>query len=1407
MQLPHPIANLVRLARNAKGPKDRHDSAYFAWEASVRLAVAARPPSETDSLVMPSIGSFVAALRTEDHLCADRELLAVHAHFSEVGLDRSASPKAVDAKTLLRVLPAYRNKVIGHGSTRPGPFYEEAARAMLAGLEAAWREGFFWHRDATLVYVEEIVVDEKGRRARIYDMTGLGSTLEDARGGVVPESVRPGALYLRDDDQWTSLHPWLIRHENELRERVLFFNGRTKTSKYLDYVSGEELRGKPLAEAFPELEKDLTALFRSKPTETAEEKTDTSVYGGYRIVSKIGEGGMGVVHLARHETMDRQVALKLLPRELAADPTSVARFKREIAALGKCDHPNVVKVFASGQAHGTLWYAMELIDGADLSEIARSLSTTDDFQTALSTSVERVRKNRSSPDDEPASRRAEVHLGKPRARPYELAKLMRDAALGLQHLHDAGIVHRDIKPANLMVTSERRVVIMDLGLATLGDATRSITKDKSSILGTLRYMPPEQLQRNLLQVDRRVDLYSLGASFYELLTGRPFHDGDTEVRLVEQVLREDPPHPCKVEPKIPKDLGTIIRKATEKDARLRYDTAGALAADLEAFLEGRAIAARPPTLGYLLTLAVRRNVPLTIAIVAAVLMVSGGGLFTLIREARLRRESDRMRARAEQGEALAKKTTLGVLEEQGRQELLAGRPLRALLYLSEAYKSGANSRPLRFMLRDATSAVDSLIATMNGHEARVHCVKFSPDGSRIVTASRDRTVRVWSGEDGRALSTIQAHTLPVTCAQFSPDGANIVSYGSDGTVRVHRASDGLTLKTFVHDVKEPVNAALFSTDGRQIFSAGDDGTVKIWELSSDTPVRTLDVRKEIASENVGVASVASIALSEDGTRLVAAAQQVAVVWDVANYKVLAVLRGHREALRYVAFAPNDRNVIATAGFEERARIFKLSDDGKTSMLELLGHDQSLDEATFARDGKRLATTSLDGTARIFNVASGLLEASFKGHRGEVYTAVFSPNGELLLTSSQDETARLWEPWTGALIAVLEGHAGEVVDTAFHPSGTKIATASFDGTVKLWHARGGRRMWSSSTASAAAGAKSFALARSKSVEVRSFETPEVKGQVLPAPTTLAEIAALSPDGAFVAAADVEKEVYLWRVGQPTPTALGKRDHEVVELVFTTPDRLIVATRKTIEIWDVNDLKAPKVVAPSGEHGLLHVRASRSGTRILGHARGKIATLYDDRGSRVAAIPCGDGVVASAALDDQGTRAALACTTGKVILVDANNGATIKIIDAHVDSADGVRFSASGKRFVSVGRDKRANVWNATTAAFEIALEGHASFVRDAVFSSDESFVVTASADGTARIWDLARGKPIGVLDHGAADVHRVVLSADGRRLITEAVDRVRVWDLSEEARPADAVAALVAKNVPWTLVDGTAVPKR
>ncbi len=703
---------LARRAHNAKGPKERHDTAFFAWEASVRLAVAARPPAEAAALRKPSTGQWVSAMQAGEELVSEPALLEVFGLLSEVGTGRRPSPRAVTARKLVGALPAYRNKHF-HGATRQADFYDKATPVLLAGLEAAWAAGVFWRRGEELVYVEAVDLDPSGeRRARVLELSGVTGTVEGLAGTKgVPEHVLPRRVYLRSEGAYRSLHPWLLYREAELREIVLFHNG---PARYLDYVSGETTRAKELAAELPTIEEDLRALFGGAPdpeVEPAEE--DRDVFGDYRVLGKLGEGGMGEVYLARQESLGRLVAVKMLPPSAAEDATAVARFRREVAALSRCEHPNVVKVLAAGQARGTYYYAMELVEGVDLAGLARALTSTDDVDEAISTASEQLRRDRPEVfehvPDLSVARPREAIGGDGSARVKRLAQLFCDAARAVAHLHEMGVLHRDLKPANLMVTpGEHRVVVMDLGLAALGDASQSITKDRSVLLGTLRYMPPEQLQRNLLQLDGRVDVYALGATFYELLCGRPFFDGDSEARLIEQVLREEPLHPRKASPALPEDLATIVKKATEKDPRLRYDTAAELASDLEAFLEGRPIAARPPTLGYVLGLAVRRHKALAATLaVALALAIAGTGLF-VARERALRQEAvearglaELRRSEAEEARALAdrrrreaEQAVASLYAEQGRQELLDDRPLRGLVYPGEAFKLGMDTSAL-----------------------------------------------------------------------------------------------------------------------------------------------------------------------------------------------------------------------------------------------------------------------------------------------------------------------------------------------------------------------------------------------------------------------------------------------------------------------------------------------------------------------------------------------------------------------------------------------------------------------------------------------------------------------------------------------------------------------------------------
>ncbi len=259
--LPLPVAVLARRVRNAKSPKERHDTAYYAWEASVRLAVAARPPADPGPLALPSAGHWVGALEGGDGLLDHPALLAVFGLFSEVGLGRRASPKAVTPRGLLEPLPAYRNQVVGHGATRTADFYDGAAAALLEGIEAAWAASVFFPEGGSLAYVEAVELDPGGaRRARVLDLTGLNPELAPA-GAPVPEGVLPRRLYLRqggggdaltptlspprappraaavsagcgppgggpgaspgEREKYRPLHPWLLYQETELSERVL----------------------------------------------------------------------------------------------------------------------------------------------------------------------------------------------------------------------------------------------------------------------------------------------------------------------------------------------------------------------------------------------------------------------------------------------------------------------------------------------------------------------------------------------------------------------------------------------------------------------------------------------------------------------------------------------------------------------------------------------------------------------------------------------------------------------------------------------------------------------------------------------------------------------------------------------------------------------------------------------------------------------------------------------------------------------------------------------------------------------------------------------------------------------------------------------------------------------------------
>jgi eukaryotic-like serine/threonine-protein kinase len=339
------------------------------------------------------------------------------------------------------------------------------------------------------------------------------------------------------------------------------------------------------------------------------------ILGDYRLIREIGRGGMGVVYEAEQLSLGRRVALKILPFASALDPRHRQRFQTEAHAAACLHHTHIVPIYTIGSDRGVYYYAMQFVEGRSLAAVIQELrrlcsssSTTrggpdpDRLTTTItypnqSPATFVVQLPRTEPGAPPGSTSmvsplASSRSSRSRAHFQLVARLGMQAAEALEHSHEQGILHRDIKPSNLLIDERGELWVTDFGLARLlSDPSLTGTGD---LLGTLRYMSPEQAQGRRSVVDHRTDIYSLGVTLYELTTLRPVFDGRDRHELLRQIAQEEPAPPRRIAPSTPRDLETIILKAIAKDPPARYDSMKEMADDLGRFLEGRPVHARRP---------------------------------------------------------------------------------------------------------------------------------------------------------------------------------------------------------------------------------------------------------------------------------------------------------------------------------------------------------------------------------------------------------------------------------------------------------------------------------------------------------------------------------------------------------------------------------------------------------------------------------------------------------------------------------------------------------------------------------------------------------------------------------------------------------------------------------------------
>jgi serine/threonine protein kinase len=348
--------------------------------------------------------------------------------------------------------------------------------------------------------------------------------------------------------------------------------------------------------------------------------------GEFRLLHRLGSGGMGVVYLAEQASLRRVVALKLVRSENLFHPGAHERFRREVEAIAKLAHPGIVPVYGAGEDAGIPWLAMEHVEGASLDQVVAHLAGRDPTRLSgadLRRAVTAIVARRAA--DVPAvAARTATPMPATASEPFEgtwsaaCMRIARDVALALQHAHERGVLHRDVKPSNIMLTLDGRALLLDFGLA-LADGSVRLTGSGTQ-LGSPAYMSPEQIVGDNTRLDARTDVYSLGVTLYELLTLRMPFAGDSAASTRDLVLAGRPAPLRVLNRTISRDADVVCRKAMDVETGRRYATAAAFASDLDHVLTQHPIQARPPSAFTVARRWAQRHPALTIAAIAGFLL-------------------------------------------------------------------------------------------------------------------------------------------------------------------------------------------------------------------------------------------------------------------------------------------------------------------------------------------------------------------------------------------------------------------------------------------------------------------------------------------------------------------------------------------------------------------------------------------------------------------------------------------------------------------------------------------------------------------------------------------------------------------------------------------------------------------
>jgi WD40 repeat protein/serine/threonine protein kinase/tetratricopeptide (TPR) repeat protein len=1146
-----------------------------------------------------------------------------------------------------------------------------------------------------------------------------------------------------------------------------------------------------------------------------------SILGDFAIGEEIGRGGMGVVYLAEQLSLGRRVALKVLSAAAALDARSLQRFQIEAQAAACLNHEHIVPVYAVGAHEDVPYYAMRHIHGASLAAIVAALRQIRDGVPsgeceapshpawALARAL-MVGSFRSKADDAPAGEPTDFRsLEFVRA----VVRLAAQAALAIEHAHDQGILHRDIKPANLLVDLTGKLWVTDFGLARMdGGGNVTVTGD---LPGTLRYMSPEQAFGKRSLVDRRSDVYSLGATIYELLTLEPAVDGQERWEIFRRIGVDEPPSPRKKNPAVPVDLATIVGKAMAKDVAARYQTAGDLADDFDRFLEGRAILARPARSWKRAILWCRRNATIAALLTALIFVFFTGFVAVALEWRRADREALRASDTAQRAvglriEAQAENASLDL--DRGLELANRGDADFGLARMAQALRNAPPERPeLARVIRANLAAWEKHAPDLKSvflHDGAVTQSVFSSDGRTILTASRDCTARLWSASSGLPLSPPLDHGEQICSAALSPDGTRVVTGGSDGLARRWNAFSGQSLGSASTHGNDIIGV-VFSHDGHTFATRGTDQIVRLWKTENGEPACPRLEPMNIFGVQFSADSRFVLAFFHDGG---------AAICDAATGKVTN--RNPSDC------DPSWTFLAAESGYGETSSDLGSLPTGSATHrflpMAASNSSRSLQPPAFSPDRKYALFADAESSCLWDLVADRPIGSRF--FADPIRLARFSPDGRLVLAVCDDDTARLWSVSSGRPASPPFRHRLYINDASFSPDGTHVLTASVDGTAKLWQID--------------PGASSMPRDRADS-HSDAARTRASRGQE---PIRFA-VAKFSPDKKRVALGGNVGQGLVRLIdtasGQPYGALMRHRWSWTRRIEFSPDGRRLATTSHpgapgehgaftTCQIWDTETGCAispllphtnyaaaiafrpdGKVVATGDYSGVVHlwdvesgadlIPPLRAGSIVLGLAFSpdgrylaagtaeiaRHAVLWDARSGQTIGEPIRfKGNIEHLVFSPDSKRLAIGSADATARLVDVATGRAVGESLDHDEAIAGLAFSPDGNLLLTVngGKNHRsaAKLWKVDSCTPYRAAIPHASTIsaRAIAFNHDGTMFATGCVDGSVRLWDVATARAIGpphMLPHAVAGV---AFAPEGNSIL--AVDEtgdLRSWQLN------------------------------